>query len=146
MKKTVAIFAVMLMLASSLTSCKTQEEKALARLESLVERAENDAQTWDNAEWAEMFEELDAIRQDLAECEFSKEQLHDLGTIEGRLTQVVMTEGLHALGGRIGSYLDGAGSFLKGYMDGVADENALHDLGGKIEGAFNRLFGGSSEE
>lgn len=100
-------------------SCKPHEERVIDRLNNLAEKVEKYGSKWDLDEWADALEELEDIHYDMEDCDFTSQQLKALGRVEGQLTVIIMTEGSKKLGDELVLFMEGAGSFMKGYQEGV---------------------------
>ena len=127
-----------------LTSCKPHEERVMDRLDNLSEKIQKNGEKWDVDQWADALEELEDIHYDMEDCEFTPEQLRALGRVEGRLTVIIMTEGAKKLGEGLVSFMEGAGSFMKGYQEGVENVQDYSDqefekLGSFVEDEIGRI-------
>ena len=69
--------------ALSLTSCKSREEKVINKLDNLSERIERNGSKFDAEDWEEAIEDFADIHEEMQDCEFTKEQLRELGKKEG---------------------------------------------------------------
>lgn len=129
------VIAVFALVVSVLTSCKTREERVIQRLSTLSEKIEKHGSHWDADQWADALEEMQDIHYDIEDCDFTKEQLESLGQIEGRLTATILNEGAKALNQSISDFMDGAGAYMKGFMQGIDnnyDPSSVENLGEAI--------------
>lgn len=113
------VIALFALVSGVLTSCKTREERVISRLTTLSEKIEKHGARWDADQWADALEEMEDIHYDIEECEFTKEQLKSLGQIEGRLTAIILNEGAKALKQPMSDFMEGAGAYIKGFMQGI---------------------------
>lgn len=142
MKKIAFVFCMALVWATVATSCKPHEDRVIDRINSLSEKVKNNAERWDADQWADALDELEDIHYDMEDCEFTKDQLRELGRVEGRLHMIIVTEGAKAMGDALVSFMDGAGAFMKGYQEGAAsayDPQEWKDLGEHVTGEMNRI-------
>ena len=131
MKK--VVYLLVLLTPILLSSCKSHEERVMDRLENLAEKVQKNGANWNADQWADALDELEDIHFDMEDCEFTSQQLRELGRLEGKLTVVIMTEGAKKLGSELGPFLEGAGAFMKGYSEGVEKETKNDYSVGEIE-------------
>lgn len=122
----IATFAIMALFG--LSSCQTYEEKTLDKLTNLSERIEKEGPKYDANDWEEAFEELADIHEDIKDCEFTPEQLKEVGRTYGRLSAIIAKESAKALGGGISDAISRFSSFAKGYTEGVVENFNEEDL------------------
>lgn len=91
MRKLLAI-TLTVCLPGVLASCKTREERAIDRLESLQEKIERQGADWDLDQWADALEDIQDIHYDLEDCDFTPEQAGELLELEGRLTNTIVRQ------------------------------------------------------
>lgn len=129
-------------------SCKSKEEKVIDQLNNLAEKVENNSSDWDSDQWVEAFEELEKIHSDMSDCDFSNQQLQELGEIEGRLTSVMITNGAATLGESIGSFMKGAGSFVKGFQEGLQEgaDESLEEIDNYVNSALDKLMDNQKDQ
>lgn len=139
MKKALGIFAISLLVTLMLTSCKSKEEKVIEQLNDLTEQIEKKSEKWDTEDWQDALKKVEEIHNEMSECDFSDEQLRELGEFEGRLTSVMIKNGLPALEEGIGSFMKRAGSFIDGFQDGIQNraEESLEEIGNYGSADFN---------
>lgn len=120
--KTIRLIAgsvLMACMAFLFSGCKSHEERVMDRLDRLEEDIRKNSDKWDMAQWADALEVIEDIHYEMEDCDFTPEQLRDLGRVEGRLTVIIMTEGAKKLGNELIPFLEGAGAFMKGYTEGT---------------------------
>lgn len=120
-KRQILTFAVFATILFSFASCKSREEKVISRLESLSERIDKKGHTFDAEDWAEAFEDLEDIHEDMGDCEFTKEQLREVGRADGRLSAIIAKEGAKSLGREASSLLKSISSYAKGFQEGTQE-------------------------
>ena len=92
-KKRIQTIAVSMVMLLSFTACESKEEKVIGRLNSLSERVEKGASNFDAEDWAEVFKNLEDIHADMETCEFTQDELREVGRADGRLMTVIAKEG-----------------------------------------------------
>ena len=118
-----AIFFFCLIL---LVSCQSQEDQVINRLDNLAERIEQNGSKYDVEDWSDALEELADIDDDIQKCDFTKEQLKDLGRVEGKLFAIIMNEGSKAIGETFSEAISYFSSYASGFKEGV-EENLNED-------------------
>lgn len=118
--------------ALCLTSCKSREEKVINKLDNLSERIERNGSKFDAEDWEEAIEDFADIHEEMQDCEFTKEQLRELGKKEGKVSAIIAKEGSKALGREFKNFLGNFGAFAKGFKEG-AEENVNEDDFNKVE-------------
>ena len=112
----------------SLTSCKSNEEKVINNLERLSERIEKHSNEFDAYDWEEALEDLADIHEDIQDCDFTNEQLKELGKVEGKLSAIIAKEGSKALGHSLSDVIKSFGSFASGFKEGVEENVSQEDF------------------
>ena len=145
MKKIVSVICLTIIFSLTLSSCKSKEEKVIDQLGALAEKVENNSADWDSEQWSDALEELEKIHEKMADCDFTTEQLRSLGEVEGRLTGIIMREGAKAVEKGLGSFMQGAGSFIKGFQEGAAsatDESfdKFEDIENSVNQALDKIM------
>ena len=125
-----------LVLLCTLGSCQSREERAISRLNSLARSIDKNGENYTVDDWAEAMEDLADIHEDMADCEFSKEQLKELGQVDGRLSIIIAREGAKALGKETVTFIDRFNSFAVGFREGAESEYDEDDFN-QIEEDFN---------
>lgn len=120
-KKSIAVLGVFIFALFLCSSCKSKEEKVISKLESLSERIDKNGQNFDAEDWEEAFEDLEDIHEDMGDCEFTKEQLREVGRADGRLTTIIAKEGAKSLGREASSLLKSISSYAKGFQKGTQE-------------------------
>ena len=122
MKTKVLSIITAMMLVFILTSCQSKEERVISKFEKLSERVETEGQNLTGDEWEQVLTEYEALHDEAAECEFTKEQLEELGRVDGRLTAILMREGSKKAGSEISNFMVDGMTVMKGFLDGVKQE------------------------
>lgn len=119
-KKLVNIVVIVLLI--TLTSCQSREDRIISRLTNLAESINKHGEDYSVEDWTEAMEDLADIHEDMEGCEFTKEQLKEVGRIDGRLSVIIAREGAKALGKETVSFLDRFNAFAVGVKEGVEEK------------------------
>lgn len=136
------VIILMAVIACLLSSCKTREERVISRLTTLSEKIEKHGAQWDADQWADALEEIADIHYDIEEGEFTKEQLETLGQVEGRLAATILNEGAKVLNQSMSDFMEGAGAYMKGFMQSIDnnyDPSSIKNLGESINNQLIEL-------
>ena len=128
--------------ALSLTSCKSREEKVINKLDNLSERIERNGSKFDAEDWEEAIEDFADIHEEMQDCEFTKEQLRELGKKEGKVSAIIAKEGSKALGREFKNFLGNFGAFAKGFKEGAEEnvsEEDFNEVGNDISNALQEF-------
>ena len=106
----------------TLSSCQSQEERVVSRIEKLSARIDADGKNFSPEDWEEALEELEEIHDDMGDCEFTKEQLKAVGRADGKLTIIITKQAAKAMGRDVGTLMKSISSYAKGFLEG-ANEN-----------------------
>lgn len=121
MKTKLLSFFSILFIALTLTSCQTREERVISKMETLSERIEKNADTFDSEDWEAVFKEYAQLQEQAAKCEFSEEQYKELGRIEAKLTAALASERAKNFGRDFGNLLNSGKEFVDGFLEGLSD-------------------------
>ena len=125
-----------------LSSCQSREEKVISKLDSLSERIEKDGSIFDADDWEEAIEDFADIHEEMQDCEFTKEQLRELGKKEGKVSAILAKEGSKALGREFKNFLGNFGAFAKGFKEGAEEnvnEDDFNEVGNEISNALQEF-------
>ena len=107
------IFALFAMI--TLSSCQSQEERVVSRIEKLSARIDADGKNFSPEDWEEALEELEEIHDDMGDCEFTKEQLKAVGRADGKLTIIITKQAAKAMGRDVSTLMKNISSYAKGF-------------------------------
>ena len=113
------IFALFAMI--TLSSCQSQEERVVSRIEKLSARIDADGKNFSPEDWEEALEELEEIHDDMGDCEFTKEQLKAVGRADGKLTIIITKQAAKAMGRDVGTLMKSISSYAKGFQEGAKE-------------------------
>jgi len=105
-----------------LSSCQSYEERTITKLNHLSERIDAEGKNFDADDWEEAMEELADIHEEMADCEFTPEQLKAVGRADGRLTAIIAREGAKALGYGFSDAIKSLGIYAKGFQEGAEEK------------------------
>ena len=78
----------------------------------------------------------------MQDCEFTKEQLRELGKKEGKVSAILAKEGSKALGREFKNFLGNFGAFAKGFKEGAEEnvsEEDFNEVGNDISNALQEF-------
>ena len=84
-KKAIHVLTLCLLMAY-MSSCQTQEEKVISKLQALTERVESKSETFSDEEFNNVINEFEALLQQAKECDFTTEQMKELTKVKGELS------------------------------------------------------------
>ena len=125
-----------------LSSCQSREEKVISKLDSLSERIEKDGSIFDADDWEEAIEDFADIHEEMQDCEFTNEQLRELGKKEGKVSAILAKEGSKALGREFKNFLGNFGAFANGFKEGTEEnvnEDDFNEVGNEISNALQEF-------
>ena len=140
--KTKFILSTLFISLLTLTSRQSREEKVISQLYRLSERIEKDGNNFDAEDWEEAIEDFAEIHEDMQDCEFTKEQLRELGKKEGKVSAILAKEGSKALGREFKNFLGNFGAFAKGFKEGAEEnvsEEDFNEVGNDISNALQEF-------
>lgn len=126
--------AAFLLLA--MASCQSSEDRAISKLNRLAENIDKHGRDFTLEDWYEAMDDLADIHEDMSDCDFSKEQLKEIGRMDGRLSVIISREGAKVLGKEATNFLDRINSFAVGFKEGAEVEYDEDDFK-QIEEDFN---------
>lgn len=140
--KKIHLFALVFA-ALFVSSCQSQEEKAIDKLDTLVERVEKNGNDYSADDWKAVVKDLEAINKEMENYDYSKEELKEIGRKEGRIMVMMTHEAAKYLKNNYQSILEGVGSFAKGIKEEVEselDEEKMEQIGDDIEKGLNNIM------
>ena len=109
------------------TACMSKEKRTINELENLAVEIEDNGKNYDADDWADAIARYEDIHEDMTRCDFSKEQLREIGRIDGRLTALYARAALNGYK----TILDDMSVFTDGFAEGL-DESGV-DFDGLID-------------
>ena len=139
-KKALFILALVMIGLFNLTSCQSREERTISKLEQLSERIEKNGDKYDMEEWNGIMKELEAINDDIEDCDFTSKQMEEVGRLQAKFYKTIMKNGSKLFSGALSSFGSYAKGFKEGLLDGDFDENDLKEQFGDLENAFKEAM------
>lgn len=121
-RKIISVFVIAVIAISLLSSCQSYEDRVITKLNHLSERIDEDGKNFDADDWEEAMEELADIHEEMTECDFTPEQLKEVGRADGRLTAIIAREGAKALGHGFSDAIKSLGIYAKGFQEGAEEK------------------------
>ena len=140
-----AIVFMFITCAATFISCRSREEKVIHDLKNLAEKVNKNGKNFDAYDWEDAFDDLAEIHEDMADCEFTPEQLLKLGKVDGQLSVIIMREGSRAAGKSVTDFIRSAGSFFKGFEEGSKEsyeenKDEFERIGNDVESSINEVL------
>ncbi len=127
-RKIISVLVVAVAAISLLSSCQSYEDRVITKLNHLSERIDEDGKNFDADDWEEAMEELADIHEEMAECDFTLEQLKEVGRADGRLSAIIAKEGAKTLGKGFLDAIKGISSYAKGFQEGAESNISEKDV------------------
>lgn len=115
------LFILSFLFLMTMSSCQSKEERVISKMESLAERIEKNAETYDTEDWEAVLQEYQQLQTEAADCDFSSEQLRELGHVEGKLAATMTRESAKSFGRSIGDALQNSGQVIQGVLEGLSE-------------------------
>ena len=152
MKRKVFFIAAILFGLLFISSCKSREDQVISQLDDLSERVEKNSKNFDSNDWKSALAEFEQIHKEMADCDFTKEELREIGRKEGKLALILAKEGAKTAGSHLHELMEGIGSFTEGFKEGFESEfnekdfeklgNDMEKMGNDLEKELNGLMDG----
>ena len=124
-------FLLVAVLALSLASCaKMQAKHQMHSLESLIEKVEKHGDSFTQQDWAEVRQEYDEICTKMNQCEYTDEELQEIGRLKGRFYAACAKKAFGNAGGLLNGLINQFGGAIDGFMEGLSgpeDEKAKEE-------------------
>ena len=112
MKKGYLLFRVLIMLLPIiLLSCSMGRQRPLELLENLTEDIREHHEEYSTADWKEAYARYEQIAADMENYQYTNEETEKFGQLEGECAGYFMKSAVMSL--------DGLGSEIKGFMEGL---------------------------
>ena len=139
-KRALFILALVMLGLFNLTSCQSREERTISKLEQLSERIEKNGDKYDMEEWNGIMKEMEAISDDIEDCDFTSKQMEEVGRLQAKFYKIIMKNGPKIFSGALSTF----GSYAKGLKEGLLDEDFdeddLKEQFGELENAFKEAM------
>ena len=109
------IFAIVVFsILFSFLSCSSKEENVVNQLYALAERIEEEGETFTEKDWNEAWEEFEVIHEEMEDCNFTREEIQEIGRIEGKLFVVFIK--------KLGRDIIDFGFYVNGFASGIKEK------------------------
>lgn len=125
--RTLSIIALVGCLLFLTTSCQSDEKRTIKDLKKLATKVEKNHSKYDADDWADALEDYEEIHEDMKYCDFTNEQLREIGRIDGKLAMILTREYSKALGKGLNNLIGGATAFTQGLVEGMGEEGLGDD-------------------
>ena len=133
--KKITSFLLVVVLAITMSSCaKWQAQHQINALESLVEKVENHASDFTRSDWEKTSAKYEDICQKINQCEYTNEQLQEIGRLKARY-YVAYAKGSLSGGGLLNGLMHEAAGAVDELMKDLEEEKdeALQELNAMFE-------------
>lgn len=120
--------ALFILISLLFSSCQSQEESVITRMEKLSVRIDKEGKNFTTEDWEDALDDLTEIHEDIQDCEFTTEQLKELGKVEGRLSAIIAKEASKAVGHSLSDIIKNFGSFASGFKEGLEENVSEEDF------------------
>ena len=103
-------------------SAAEPKEKCIKKLEKLSKEVKKDYVKFTDEDWDAIFEQYNAICEELKEYEYSEAELREIGKIKGRFLCMVAKKNLSKGSKALNDFLQQMGGFLEGLLETSPEE------------------------
>jgi hypothetical protein len=115
------------LLMAFMTSCTTQEEKVISKMQALAERIENQTGSFTEDEWKSINDEFESLQAQAGECEFTTEQKADYAKAEAEVTAAIIAQRAKEVGNGIQDAIEEGKEIINGIFDGIKEGFGIGD-------------------
>ena len=120
--KKITSFLLVVGLIFTITSCaKMQAKHQIRSLESLTEKVEKKGDLFTRQDWTEVSREYDEICTKMNQCEYTNEQLQEIGRLKGRFYAACTKKAFNSAGGLLNGLFQQAGGAIDGFMESMSE-------------------------
>ncbi len=125
MKHYLHILLVALMAIMLLSSCMSKEERALDRLQTMVEKIEKNGDSLTSEQWEQLYKDYSDLHAKIVsdDYHFTDEQTRELGRLDGKLGKAFVKHSMNDFGKAAGDFIKKGSEFLKGVLDSDDEQN-----------------------
>lgn len=109
-------------------SCASREERVVSKINHLAERVEENTGNMDADELTEIVEDLADIHEEMEDCDFTAEQLREIGKADGKIVALLSKDAVNELGNKAMKYLGGAASMASGALEGFYNNTSTDEV------------------
>ena len=118
MKKFVLLIISCLFI-SLLASCQSKEESTLSKFQAISEQLEQKGSDMTDEEWDKLQVKYTALLEDVKTCNFTDEQLEELGKLEAKITTLIIKKKGSDFGKSIKDVFKKGKSIVEGVKEGL---------------------------
>lgn len=111
-------------------------------MDKLTMDVETCGRNYSIADWIGAVRELQSIHDDMEDCHFTDEQLHEVAVKDGQLSVIFAREGAKGLNDKMHSIVKDGVNFVQGLKEGVSseyDEDEFGQIGNDMQTLFEDL-------
>lgn len=125
-KKATKVLALCLLVAF-MSSCQTQEEKVISKMQALSERVQDQSDSFTDSQWEDIYTEFESLQTQAKECDFTAEQLKEMSAAEVELTAAIARQKAKELGNDISDIINEGEEIVNGVIEGFKDGLGIGD-------------------
>lgn len=119
--KKIALLLISVLCISVFSSCQSQEERTISKLEKIAARLEA-SDDMEEDEWEKLQSDYEAAVEQAKNCEFTKEQREQISKLEGKITRLMIKKVGNDMGKGFKDLINGAkdaAEETKGFFEGL---------------------------
>ena len=120
MKKVFKVLTLCLLVAF-MSSCQTQEEKVISKMNALADRIENQTESFTEEEWESINADFEALKTQAEQCQFSSEQKSAYAKAEAEVTTAIVKQRAKEVDNGLQKAINEGKDMLNGIIEGVKE-------------------------
>lgn len=125
-KKATKVLALCLLVAF-MSSCQTQEEKVISKMQALSERVQGQSDSFTDSQWEDIYTEFESLQTQAKDCDFTAEQLKEVSAAEAELTAAIAKQKAKELGNDISDVINEGKEIVNGVIEGLKEGLGFSD-------------------
>ena len=125
-KKATTVLALCLIVAF-MSSCQTQEEKVINKMQALSERVQGQSDSFTDSQWEDIYTEFESLQTQAKDCDFTTEQLKEVSAAEAELTAAIAKQKAKELGNDISDLINEGEEIVNGVIEGFKEGLGIGD-------------------
>lgn len=118
------------------TSCASKQ-KPVRQLQSIETELETKADDYSTSQWEELIDRYEQTLEDIAQYDYTNEELQQIGEIQGRCAALLLQKSLQKGSKMLSNYAQHAAGLLKGFTDEFNLDNVdFEDCGNSLKSLF----------
>lgn len=117
------VIAIMASCLFFLSSCQSKEEQVISSLDSIEQTMTESGDYLEAQEWDALMEEYSALKEEAVDCEFTPEQMKELGRIDSKIVVAYTRRKANDIGKRINNFVNGASDYMEGFSEGLEESS-----------------------